>query len=108
MSSGMMAAALDEISHDVDMSPSTTLLASSIYFLGLASGPLFIAAWSEMDGRKHIWIFSNFWYILWNSVAPVSNSKALLILGRLLSGVGASAGITVSFLLSRLLAYNEN
>ena len=96
MSSGMMAAALNDISHDVGLSPSTTQLTSSIYFLGLASGPLFIAAWSEMDGRKNIWIFSNFWYILWNSAAPIGNSKALLVLGRLLSGVGASAGITVS------------
>ncbi|KAI1082942.1 putative florfenicol exporter [Whalleya microplaca] len=96
MSASMMAAALHDISSDLQINASTAQITFSTYFLGLAFGPCVIAAISEMNGRKNIWMFSNVWYILWNSLCPVGKSKALMVIGRFLAATGASAGITLT------------
>ncbi|KAI5927656.1 major facilitator superfamily domain-containing protein [Camillea tinctor] len=96
MSSSITAAALDDISADLGIGPATTQITFSTYFLGLAFGPIFIAAVCEMNGRKNIWIAANLWYILWNSLCPVGYSKGLMIAGRFLAATGASAGITLT------------
>jgi len=95
MSASMIAAALGDIQHDLDISPSTSQIIFSTYFLGMAFAPFLIAAWAETSGRKQVWLFANAWYILWNALCPVGNSKTLMIVGRLMTGAGASAGITV-------------
>jgi MFS family permease len=95
MSASMIAAALGDIERDVGIDSSTAQIVFSTYFLGLGFGPFLIAAWAEMGGRKHVWLFANAWYILWNAICPVGSSKALLIVGRLMAGFGASAGVTV-------------
>ncbi|OTB05991.1 hypothetical protein M426DRAFT_72558 [Hypoxylon sp. CI-4A] len=89
MSASILAAALGNISRDLGI----TL---SIYFLGLGIGPFLIAALCEMNGRKQIWVFSNLWYILWNSLCPVGKSRALMIIGRFLAATGAAAGVILT------------
>ncbi|KAI0894752.1 putative florfenicol exporter [Annulohypoxylon nitens] len=96
MSASVMAAALGNISHDLNIGASTAQITLSIYFLGLAIGPLFIAALGEMDGRKNVWVTSNVWYILWNSLCPVGKSEALMIIARFLAAAGASAGVVLT------------
>ncbi|XDG06957.1 hypothetical protein ABKA04_006572 [Annulohypoxylon sp. FPYF3050] len=96
MSASVMAAALGNISHDLDIGASTAQITLSIYFLGLAIGPFFIAALGEMDGRRNVWIASNLWYILWNSLCPVGKSKVLMIVSRFLAATGASAGVILT------------
>jgi hypothetical protein len=95
MSASMIAAALGDIERDLGIDATTAQIIFSTYFLGLAVGPFLIAPWSEMSGRKQVWLFSNAWYILWNALCPVGRSKGFMIAGRLMTGVGASAGITV-------------
>lgn len=95
MSASIIAAALENISRDLGTDASTTQITLSIYFLGLGIGPFFIAALCEMNGRKNIWIISNVWYILWNALCPVGESRALMIIGRFLSATGAGAGVIV-------------
>ncbi|KAI0385893.1 putative florfenicol exporter [Hypomontagnella monticulosa] len=96
MSASIMAAALGNISHDLNIGASTAQITLSIYFLGLGIGPFFIAALCEMNGRKQIWVTSNLWYILWNALCPVGKSNALMIVGRFLAATGAGAGITLT------------
>ncbi|KAI1763196.1 putative florfenicol exporter [Hypoxylon sp. FL1150] len=72
MSASIIAAALDNIAHDLGTDASTTQITLSIYFLGLGIGPFLIAALCEMNGRKNIWIISNLWYILWNALCPLT------------------------------------
>ncbi len=91
----MTAAALGDISRDLNIDASTAQITFSVYFLGLAFGPFPIAAISEMNGRRNIWIFSNAWFILWNSLCPVGNSKELMIAGRFLAATGACVGNTI-------------
>ncbi len=95
MSASMIAAALGDIERDLSVDPSTVQIIFSTYFLGLAFGPFLVAAWAEMSGRKQVWLFANAWFILWNAVCPVGHSKGLMIVGRLMTGLGASAGVTV-------------
>ena len=91
-----MAPALADISGDLHIGSSETNLTLSIYILALAFGPLFISPLSEMLGRKPVYIGCHAWYILWNALCPVGKSRALLIVGRFLSGLGSSVGLAVS------------
>jgi MFS family permease len=82
VTASVTAAALGDIARDLDLDPATAQISFSVYFLGLAFGPFPIAAISEMNGRRNIWIASNIWFILWNSLCPVGYSKGLMIAGR--------------------------
>lgn len=95
-----VAAALGDIERDLRIDSATAQITFSTYFLGLAFGPFPIAAWSEMSGRKQAWLFANAWFILWNALCPVGQSKGLMITGRFMAGVGATAGIAVGVLAS--------
>lgn len=95
MTASMIAAALVDISNDLGIDAATAQIVFATYFLGLAFGPFFSAAFAEVYGRKWVWVAGNVWYILWNGISPVGNSKSLMIVGRLMTGFGASAGVTV-------------
>lgn len=91
-----MAAALAPIAHDLGMEVAEMQIAFSIFLLGLAFAPFLIAAISEIQGRKPIWLASNIWYIFWNAICPLGHSRGLMIFGRFMAGSGASVGVTVS------------
>ncbi|KAI8954808.1 major facilitator superfamily domain-containing protein [Xylaria longipes] len=95
LAASVTAAALGDIARDLDLDPATAQISFSVYFLGLAFGPFPIAAISEMNGRRNIWIASNVWFILWNTLCPVGYSKGLMITGRFLAALGASVGNTL-------------
>ncbi|RYP05870.1 hypothetical protein DL764_003513 [Monosporascus ibericus] len=96
LSASMMAAALGDISRDLGINASTAQISFSGYFLGLGFAPFLIAPISEMTGRKYIWLFCNGWYVLWNALCPVGKLTGLMIFGRLMTGVGAAAGVTLT------------
>lgn len=104
MSSSMMASALGQIGLDLALNDTTTQITFSIFILGLAFAPLVIAPLSEMYGRKHVWLFCNGFYILWNALCPVGRTLGLMVVGRFLAGSGASVGITVRDLPSQHVA----
>ncbi|KAL4990697.1 major facilitator superfamily domain-containing protein [Aspergillus falconensis] len=91
MVSTIMAPALATISHELEMSPTESAMALSIYLLATAIGPLLIGPLSEIYGRKPILHGSNMWFLLWNLVCGFANTKELLIAARFLAGFGASA-----------------
>jgi MFS family permease len=92
----MVAPALDKIISDLHMSPTGGQAAFSVFFLGLGFAPFLIAALSETYGRRPVWLAGNVFYIVWNSICPVGLSPVVMIIGRIMSGAGASVGITVS------------
>ncbi|KAI1131728.1 major facilitator superfamily domain-containing protein [Nemania abortiva] len=96
VTASVTAAALGDIARDLHLDPATAQISFSVYFLGLAFGPFPIAAISEMNGRRNIWIAANIWFILWNSLCPVGYSKGLMIAGRFLAALGASVGNTLA------------
>lgn len=96
MSSSVLAPALSAMSDDLNASKEEVSMALSIYVLANAFGPIVLAPCSEVFGRKPIWIAGGSWYILWNIVCGFANNKNLLVFGRLMSGLGASAEYAVS------------
>lgn len=95
MSASMIAPALEDITHDLMVDPTTGQIVFSIFFLGVATAPLLVAALSETYGRRPVWLMGNIWYIIWNSLCPAGKSTAMMVVGRFLSASGASVGVTV-------------
>lgn len=89
--STVMAPALSIIAKDLDMTPTQSVMALSIYLLATAFGPLVIGPLSEVYGRKTILHVSNIWFLIWNIACGFANTKELLIGARFLAGFGASA-----------------
>lgn len=96
MSGPMLAPALDAIGADLHISKTEGSMALSIYILAFAFGPMVLAPCSEVWGRKVVWVVGGSWYVLWNTVCGLSRSRGLLITGRMMAGLGASAEFAVS------------
>lgn len=96
MSGSMLAPALDAISKDLHTNPETANLTLSIFVLAFAFGPMVLSPCTEIFGRRYVWIICSLWYILWNTVCGFAHSNALLIVGRILSGIGGSVEFAVS------------
>lgn len=96
MSGVMLAPALTVMSADLHISEAEASMALSIYILAFAFGPMVLAPCSEVWGRRSIWIFGCGWYILWNTLCGFSKNRGLMIAGRLMAGMGASAEFAVS------------
>ncbi|KAM7188501.1 major facilitator superfamily domain containing protein [Naviculisporaceae sp. PSN 640] len=95
MSASMVAPLLKDIMRDLDVDASTAQIVFSTVFLGYGLGPFVLAALSEMYGRRMVWIWSQVLYVVWNTLSPVGNNKVLMIVGRLMAGMCASAGIAL-------------
>ncbi|KAF2715071.1 MFS multidrug transporter, partial [Pleomassaria siparia CBS 279.74] len=96
MSGAMLAPALGVVGSDLNIFEVEASLALSIYILAFAFGPMVLAPLSEVVGRRPVWIFGSAWYVLWNTLCGVSNNRGLLIAGRFMAGLGASAEYAVS------------
>ncbi|KAL2821292.1 MFS general substrate transporter [Aspergillus cavernicola] len=92
----VVAPALPQIASDLGLGELESQISFSIFILGQAFGPFVIGPLSEVFGRKPLWVGCTAFYILWNSLCPVGKSKPILIVGRLLSGAGASCGVILS------------
>ncbi|RFU79813.1 major facilitator superfamily transporter [Trichoderma arundinaceum] len=96
MTASIISAALNDIASDLHVDMSQAQIIFSTYFLGLGFGPFVVAALSEMYGRKWVWVGGNIWYILWNAISPVGKSANMMIVSRLMAGLGACAGVTLT------------
>jgi len=67
----------------------------SIYILGYAIGPLFIAPLSEMYGRIPVYHTCNLLFVVWNLACALAPSLSSLLAFRLLAGVAGSCPITI-------------
>ncbi|MCJ1309403.1 hypothetical protein MMC25_003062, partial [Agyrium rufum] len=96
MTSNIIAPALNQIAHDLDMNPVESQMALSVYVLAIAFGPLFLGPLSEIYGRQPVLHAANLWFLIWNLVCGFANSKGLLIAARLLAGFGGSLDYAIS------------
>lgn len=96
MSGAMIAPALPDIARDLRMSESEAQLELSIFILAFAFVPLLLAPFSEMYGRRPVWLAAGVFYCVWNIVCGFAHNKGLLAAGRLLSGLGGSVDFVVS------------
>jgi multidrug resistance protein len=70
-------------------------LVVSIYILGYAFGPLFIAPLSEIYGRTIVYHVTNVLYIVFTVACAVSQSLGQLLGFRLLAGIMGSTPLTI-------------
>ncbi|KJR83439.1 MFS multidrug transporter [Sporothrix schenckii 1099-18] len=73
----------------------TGSLAVSIYLLGYAVGPLFLAGMSELYGRHVVLSASNIFFCAWQIGCALAPSLQSLIVFRVLAGIGGSACISL-------------
>ncbi|KAH4040508.1 hypothetical protein HBH98_031330 [Parastagonospora nodorum] len=67
----------------------------SVYLLGFAIGPLFIAPLSELYGRIYLYNVCNLLFVIFNVACALSKSMGMLIAFRLLAGCAGSAPLTI-------------
>lgn len=102
MSSTMMAPALPEIARDMDTTLEAANMSLSIFVLAFAFGPMILAPFTEVFGRRNVWLLCSSWYVVWNMTCGFARSKGLLVAARLLAGLGSSVEYVVSLIVSLL------
>ena len=83
----------------VDLHEPSQVLGSlmiTIFVLGYAIGPLFLAPLSEMYGRYPVVVASTWFFVAWLLGCSFAPNMPSLIIMRFLAGVGGSAVITIS------------
>ena len=76
-------------------SPAQLVLLTSICLLGYVFGPLALGPLSEIYGRKSILLPTLFTFMVFTLVCALSRNWASLVMLRLLTGIVASAPITI-------------
>lgn len=67
----------------------------SIYLVGFAIGPLFLAPLSEMYGRLRIYQIGTMIFVVWNVACALSPSIGALLAFRLFAGISGSSPVTL-------------
>ena len=67
----------------------------SIYILGYALGPLFIAPMSEVYGRLPVYHICNVQFAIWTMACALAPNMGALLAFRLLAGIAGSCPITI-------------
>ena len=67
----------------------------SIFLIGVGLAPLFLAPLSEIYRRFPVLHLTNLFFLAFNTACGFSNSQGQLLAFRLLSGIGACAGLSV-------------
>jgi len=78
------------------MSSPVLTLPISMFIAGYVVGPLFLSPLSEFYGRKYLSIYSVVWYNIWTLACAVAPNMPALLVFRFLSGLGASAPLSVT------------
>lgn len=88
----LCAAALPELSEDLNASPTVTNLTVALYMLSMAIFPLWWSSFSETLGRRTIYLVSFSLCVVFSVLSAVSTSIGMLTAMRVLGG-GAAASV---------------
>lgn len=83
---------LDEVTKDLNTTPTITNLSVSLYMLSMAIFPLWWSAFSETSGRRTVYLTSFAIFTIFACLGAISTSISMLIVMRMLSG-GAAASV---------------
>lgn len=96
LASSMVAPATPLIMRDLHFSDATVAsFVVSIYILGYALGPLFIAPLSEVYGRLPVYHVCNGQFILWTIACALAPNIGTLLFFRLMAGIAGSCPLTI-------------
>jgi len=88
--------ALPEIAAHFDLESSTAQLIILVYFIGFGLSLLIYGPWSDLVGRRKIFIIGQLLYVFGTLFCLYALSEWMLALGRLVQGIGAGAPLIVS------------
>lgn len=96
ISMSLYTPALPAMVHAFDTTPAAIKLTLTVYFIGFAFAQLVCGPLSDAYGRRPVGIGFFAIYLIGSIIAAVAPSLTGLLIGRILQGVGAAAGISVS------------
>jgi len=86
------SASLSQVARELNTTTTIANLSIALYMLSMSIFPLWWSSFSERLGRRTIYLASFLLFVLFNCLCAISNSIAMLIVMRMLSG-GASASV---------------
>ncbi|KAF7940719.1 uncharacterized protein EAE97_006905 [Botrytis byssoidea] len=95
LGSAIFFPALTELSEDFHASKTLTNLAVAMYLLAMSIFPLWWSAFSEIFGRRIIYLVSFAFFTLWSAITAISTSTAMLIVMRVLGGGSAASVLAI-------------
>jgi DHA1 family bicyclomycin/chloramphenicol resistance-like MFS transporter len=93
--------ALQAIGHSLQVSPASAALTLSLFLVGFAFGPVILGPLSDRFGRRPILLAGCSLFALAGIGCAVASSLPVLLFWRLLEGIGAGAGSTLSVAIVR-------
>ncbi|KAM3436288.1 hypothetical protein MY4824_004439 [Beauveria thailandica] len=95
-SSSILSPAIHQLLSEFGVaSPIVGSMTVSIFLLGYAVGPIFIAPLSETYGRHPVLIISNSFFCVWQIGCALAPNIETLVIARFLSGLGGAACLTL-------------
>jgi len=91
LSSSAYTGAITSIQEDFGGSTLVLTLGLSLFVLGFAFGPLLWAPFSEIVGRRYLFVFTFAFYTLWSAVTVASPNLQSIIIFRFLAGTFGSS-----------------
>ncbi|CAI7567980.1 unnamed protein product [Penicillium glandicola] len=92
MGSAIFLPALSQVTKDLNTTTTITNLSIALYMLAMSIFPLWWSSFSERLGRRTIYLTSFALFVVFNCLCAISDSVAMLVVMRMLSG-GASASV---------------
>ncbi|MGG7516981.1 multidrug effflux MFS transporter [Allorhizobium undicola] len=96
LSMAIYTPAMPELVHAFASTDAAIKLSLSLYFAGFACAQLISGPSSDAFGRRHATLGFLLIYTLGSLISAFAPSVELLLAGRLIQGIGASVGVTVS------------
>lgn len=96
ISMSLYTPAMPAMVHAFDTTPAAIKLTLTVYFVGFALAQLICGPMSDAYGRRPVGIGFFTIYLAGSIIAAVAPSMDWLLAGRILQGVGAAAGISMS------------
>ncbi|KAJ5504092.1 Major facilitator superfamily domain general substrate transporter [Penicillium fimorum] len=92
MGSAIFLPSLSQVTKELHTTTTITNLSIALYMLAMSIFPLWWSSFSERLGRRTVYLASFTLFVVFNCLCAVSNSIAMLIVMRMLSG-GAAASV---------------
>ncbi|KAG8850963.1 hypothetical protein FRB91_008663, partial [Serendipita sp. 411] len=94
--SSIIAMTYEAVELEFGISPQVATLGVTLFIFGLGLGPLFLGPLSEFYGRAPIYIWSYFFFVLFNIPVALAKNVETWLIGRFLSGFSGAAFLSVA------------